>query len=114
MRSSWYKAITQLFEQYDYLLLPATQVMPFDATFDWPKEIAGRKMDTYHRWMEVVIGPTMAGLPVLAIPAGMHQGLPIGFQLIGKPQAEMELLQMGYAWEQATPFKDYRPSLLQQ
>ena len=113
LRTSWYKAITQLFEQYDYLLLPATQVMPFDAKLHWPKEIAGRKMDTYHRWMEVVIGPTMAGLPVLAIPAGMHQGLPIGLQLIGKPQGEMELLQMGYAWEQATPFKDFRPNLLQ-
>jgi amidase len=30
----------------------------------------GRAMDTYHRWMEVVIGPTLAGLPVAAMPAG--------------------------------------------
>jgi amidase len=111
-RSNWYRAITQLFDQYDYLLLPASQVMPFDTAMDWPKQIAGKTMDTYHRWMEVVIGPTMAGLPVLAIPAGRLHGLPIGFQLVGKPQGEFGLLQFGYAWQQATPYLQDRPSLL--
>ncbi|SMC30178.1 amidase [Polynucleobacter kasalickyi] len=111
-RSNWYRAITQLFGQYDYLLLPAAQVMPFDTAMDWPKNIAGKTMDTYHRWMEVVIGPTMAGLPVLAIPAGSLHGLPIGFQLIGKPQAELDLLHLGYAWQQATPYLQNRPSIL--
>jgi amidase len=69
-------------------------------------------MDTYHRWMEVVIGPTMAGLPVLAIPAGTFQELPMGLQLIGKPQGELALLQLGYAWQQATPFLQQRPKIL--
>ncbi len=111
-RSAWYKAMMQLFENHDYLLLPASQVMPFDANMDWPKNIAGHAMDTYHRWMEVVIGPTMAGLPVLAMPAGTFQGLPIGLQLIGKPQGELALLQLGYAWQQATPFLQQRPTIL--
>jgi amidase len=111
-RSAWYKAMMQLFENHDYLLLPASQVMPFDAKMDWPKKIAGCAMDTYHRWMEVVIGPTMAGLPVLAIPAGTFKGLPIGLQLIGKPQGELALLQLGYAWQQATPYSQQRPGIL--
>jgi amidase len=33
-------------------------------------EINGRAMDTYHRWMEVVVGPTMAGCPSMSVPAG--------------------------------------------
>lgn len=111
-RSAWYKAMMQLFENHDYLLLPASQVMPFDTKMDWPKNIAGCAMDTYHRWMEVVIGPTMAGLPVLAIPAGTLKGLPIGLQLIGKPQGELALLQLGYAWQQATPYSQQRPGIL--
>lgn len=50
-----------------------------------PDEIAGRKMDIYHRWMEVVIGPSMAGLPVAAMPAGFSEnGLPTGIQIVGK------------------------------
>lgn len=112
IRTSWYRAIMQLFDRYDYLLLPAAQVTPFDSQLDWPKTIAGQTMDTYHRWMEVVIGPTMAGLPVLSIPAGIKDGLPMGLQLIGKPQAEWALLQMGYAWQQATPFASYQAARL--
>lgn len=37
--------------------------------------------------MEVVIGPTMAGLSVAAMPAGFSDhGLPMGIQIIGRPQ----------------------------
>ena len=62
-RSAWYAALVNLFDHYDFLALPCAQVFPFEAGIPWPKEIAGRQMDTYHRWMEVVIGATLAGLP---------------------------------------------------
>ena len=45
----------KLFDRYDYLLLPSAQVFPFDANVHWPKAISGVTMDTYHRWMEVVV-----------------------------------------------------------
>src|SRR5215831_4843491 len=57
-------------ERYDYWVLPSAQVFPFDARTHWPKEIDGRKMDTYHRWMEVMIPVTMSACPALAVPAG--------------------------------------------
>ena len=53
VRTAWYQAVRAFFERYDYFLLPSSQVFPFDADTDWPKQIAGRTMDTYHRWMEV-------------------------------------------------------------
>lgn len=53
-----------MFEHCDFLALPAAQVWPFDASLRWPASINGRTMDTYHRWMEVVIYATLAGLPV--------------------------------------------------
>jgi len=59
-------------------------------------------MDTYHRWMEVVIYATLAGLPAISVPAGFGaQGLPMGLQLIGKPQGDFALLQLAHAYEQA-------------
>ncbi|HUH50071.1 MAG TPA: amidase, partial [Mycoplana sp.] len=89
VRSDWYRYVLELFETFDFLILPSAQVFPFDVTLQWPKEIAGRAMDTYHRWMEVVIGPTMAGLPVAAMPAGFgDNGLPAGIQIIGRPRAD--------------------------
>ena len=82
--------------------LPAAQCWPFDANERWPKEIAGRTMDTYHRWMEVVIYATFAGLPCISVPAGFDErGLPMGLQLIGKPRGELALLRLAAAYEEA-------------
>lgn len=113
-RSAWYQALRGLFQRFDYLVLPSAQVFPFSAEIDWPKQIAGRTMDTYHRWMEVVIGGTMAGLPVLAVPAGFggpHR-LPIGLQLMGPAQADLAVLQLGHAYEQASGCSRVRSPML--
>lgn len=112
-RTAWYLALHKLFGKYDYLVLPTAQVFPFDAKLDWPKSIGGKPMDTYHRWMEVVIGGTLSGLPVINVPAGFGPtGLPMGLQIIGKAQADLAVLQMAYAYEQASPYTQKRPSLL--
>jgi amidase len=115
IRSDWYRALLKLFQNYEYLLLPSAQVFPFDAQEHWPKEINGKTMDTYHRWMEVVIGPTMSGLPALSVPVGFGpNGLPMGMQIIGKPHADLAVLQLAYAYEQAAPWtKQHLPHLLQ-
>jgi amidase len=112
-RTAWYQALNTLFQKYDYLVLPSAQVFPFDAKLDWPKSIAGKPMDTYHRWMEVVIGGTLAGLPVLAVPAGFGPGgMPMGLQIMGRAQADLAVLQMGHAYEQASGYTKVRSPLL--
>ncbi|MFN6993839.1 MAG: amidase [Aquincola tertiaricarbonis] len=113
-RSAWYQALRGLFQQFDFLVLPSAQVFPFDAQLHWPQRIDGREMDTYHRWMEVVVGGTMAGLPVLAVPAGFggpHR-LPIGLQLMGPARADLAVLQLGHAYEQASGCGRVRSPLL--
>jgi amidase len=111
-RTAWYNYLLTLFARYDYLILPSAQVFPFDAEIHWPKEIAGQTMDTYHRWMEVVIGPSMAGLPVAAMPAGFNeQGLPNGIQIIGRPLADKAVLEMALAYELSTDWLSVRPNL---
>ena len=102
-RSSWYEALCTLFETYDYLLLPSAQVFPFDADIHWPKAINGVTMDTYHRWMEVVVPGALSGGPIISMPVGFNQdGLPMGMQIIGKNHADFAVLQLAYAYEQAT------------
>lgn len=109
-RSEWYRYVAGLFERYDFLVLPSAQVFPFDAALDWPKSIDGRSMDTYHRWMEVVIGPTLAGLPVAAMPAGFGaNGLPAGIQIIGRARADQDVLSMAARYEKATDWLDRHP-----
>ena len=101
-RTSFYLSMLKVFEAFDVLAIPTAQVWPFGVNERWPKHINGIAMDTYHRWMEVVIYPTFAGLPAVSVPAGFNaQGLPMGLQLIGKPQGDFELLQLAFAYEQA-------------
>lgn len=105
-RTRIFEAFRKAFETFDFLALPTAQVFPFDAKQHWPRKIAGVQMDSYHRWMEVTLPPTMAGLPVLAIPAGFggRHRLPIGIQLIGPRNADLDVLKLGHAYEQASPW----------
>jgi amidase len=104
-RTGYYHQLCKLFEQHDFLALPTAQVWPFDAALRWPKEIQSARglcsMDTYHRWMEVTIYATYAGLPCISVPAGFNaHGLPMGLQIIGKPQGDAAVLQLARAYEE--------------
>jgi amidase len=109
-RTRWYHAVMDALGRWDFLILPTAQVWPFDASLSWPGDIDGRTMDTYHRWMEVVVPATMAGLPALGAPAGFGEnGLPIGIQIIGK--TDLAVLQLGHAYELASGFSRQRVPL---
>jgi len=112
-RSAFYHRMLALFSQHDFLALPAAQVWPFDATLRWPSAIEGRAMDTYHRWMEVVIYATFAGLPCISVPVGFSDaGLPMGMQLIGLPRGDLAVLRIAHAYEAAArEVLDVRPQL---
>jgi len=109
-RTAWFLRVMELFGRYDALALPSAQVFPFDRNLAWPKSIAGRAMDTYHRWMEVVVPATMAGAPAISVPAGFNgAGLAMGLQLIGRPKKDWALLQLAHAYDQATRWPSQRP-----
>lgn len=110
LRSRWYQHVRGLFDRYDILVLPSAQVFPFDVEMRWPQEISGRAMDTYHRWMQVVIPVTMSGCPAISVPAGFNAaGLPMGMQLWGPNHSERLLLEVAQAYEDATGWVDRRP-----
>jgi amidase len=112
-RGAWFEVVRRLFSRHDYLVMPSAQVFPFDAELDWPHRIGSREMDTYHRWMEVVVPVTMAGCPALNVPAGFSAtGLPTGIQLIGPPHDELGCLQLAHAYEQATGWIARHPPAL--
>ena len=67
-KSKWYNSASELFEKFDLLVLPSTQVWPFDLAEIYPVSIKNEKMDTYHRCMQVTIPACLLGLPVVNIP----------------------------------------------
>ncbi|MDP3820093.1 MAG: amidase [Burkholderiales bacterium] len=101
VRSAFHAHMLGLFERFDVLALPCAQVWPFPIEHRWPEHIAGREMDTYHRWMEVTLYATFAGLPAISVPAGFDATgrWPMGLQLIGGPQGDAKLLEVAAAYE---------------
>lgn len=110
VRSQWFQKAAALFETYDAILMPSAQVWPFPIDWVHPTEIAGVHMDTYHRWMQVVIPAGLIGLPVVNLPIGFGSaGLPAGLQLIGGRGEDAKLLGMAQDWYMGTPWKDHAP-----
>ena len=113
IRSRYYAHMARLFTRFDAIALPTAQVWPFPVEWRWPQSINGRAMDTYHRWMEVVIPVSLIGLPALSVPVGFGpQGLPMGLQLAGPVGADAAILAMGQAWHVATDWPGKRPPML--
>ena len=111
-RADWFREIHRLLDKYDFLVLPTAQVFPFDKNIHWPTEINGVKMDTYHRWMEVVIGGSLAGIPVCNVPAGFdEQGRPMGMQIMGRFGDDRKVLEFAMAYETATGHLENRPAM---
>ncbi|TKB15520.1 MAG: amidase [Mesorhizobium sp.] len=104
-RSSWHRTLLSLFERFDLIVLPTAQVFPFDVATHWPREVAGRSMDSYHRWMQVSAFATLGGCPALNVPVGFDEkGRPMGMQLIGRPRGDLAVLQAGAAYEATLPW----------
>ena len=58
------------------------------------------------------VSAPLAGLPALSVPCGFTSaGLPAGLQLIGRAWDEATLLNLAFAYEQATAWLDRRPPI---
>ena len=109
-RARWAWSAHALFERYDALVLPTTQVWPFPIELAWPTAINGVEMDTYHRWMAAMVPVSLLGLPALSVPAGFGEaGLPAGVQIFGPRGSDARLLAIGEAYHRPTQWPQRRP-----
>ena len=112
-RADWFRSLGSLLDEYELLVLHTAQVFPFANNIHWPQTNNGKKMDTYHRWMEVVIAGTLAGIPVVNLPVGFdRQGRPMGMQVMGKFAEDQQVLEFAMAYELVTDHLDRRPELI--
>jgi amidase len=92
------------------VLLPVSQVLPFDVDLEYPAEINEVPMADYLDWMQSAYLVSVTGCPALSVPAAFSSGgLPIGVQLVGPHHADFAVLQAGHAFEKATQLARRRP-----
>ena len=111
-RTEVYHRVRKFMETYEFLILPVNQVLPFDVTQRYVTEINGVQMETYIDWMKSCYFITVTGLPAISVPCGFTpDGLPVGVQIVGRHQDDFGVLQLAYAFEQATEFWKQRPPI---
>ena len=112
-RTLLYHRVREFMEQYEFLILPVSQVPPFDVKQRYVTEINGVQMDTYLDWMRSCYYISVTGLPSISVPCGFTpEGLPVGVQIVGRHQDELGVLQLAYAFEQATQIGRRRPAFV--
>ena len=112
-RTQLYQRVREFMEKYEFFVLPVNQVLPFDVNMHYPTEIAGVKMETYMAWMKSAYYISAVGNPAMSVPCAFSEGgLPIGIQIVGRHHDDWGVLQMGYAFEQATNIGKRRPPIV--
>lgn len=95
----------QAFEQVDLIAAPTSPTVAF--------KLGERVDDPLAMYLSDVctLPVSLAGLPGLSIPCGFSEGLPVGFQLIGRPLDEPTVLRAGDAYQRVTDWHTRRPPL---
>ncbi|WGW11694.1 amidase [Saxibacter everestensis] len=107
-----YQRAREFFADYDLLVMPVSQVPPFDAAMEYPAEIAGTQMSSYLDWMRSAYFITVTGCPAISVPAGFTpEGWPVGVQLVAPPRQDLRLLQIAKSFEELNPAGLRRPDL---
>jgi amidase/aspartyl-tRNA(Asn)/glutamyl-tRNA(Gln) amidotransferase subunit A len=110
VRTEIFHAVQGVFDTYDLLITPTLAALPVDNASDGntlgPSTINGEKVDPLIGWC-LTYFLNFTGHPAASIPAGMSaDGLPVGMQIIGRRNADADVLAASAVFERLRPWHD--------
>ena len=107
-RRVYMAGIDRLFERFDLLVAPAMPVIA--PRLDQNEVEMGGEVLAYRLAIIPFNSPwSLAGLPILNVPSGAVDGMPVGVSLVGRRLGEETVLRAGHAFQQATDWHERRP-----
>jgi len=99
------KDFDEAFEKVDVIVAPTSPTVAF--------KLGEKVEDPLKMYLSDVftIPVNLAGICAISIPCGFSEGLPVGLQIMGPAFGEEKILQVAYAYEQATQWHLKRPPL---
>jgi amidase len=94
----------ELVRRCDAILTPTLGRLPMPIS-----EVPAFLSAPWSSYTQFVLPVSFAGLPAVSVPAGQHEGLPVGVQLVGRPWAEWALLDLAEQLEAGPGFGFERP-----
>jgi Asp-tRNA(Asn)/Glu-tRNA(Gln) amidotransferase A subunit family amidase len=89
---------------FDFLLTPTLGMLPMAI-----EKVPPFLGDEWSRYIQFVLPVSFARVPAVSLPSGLHEGLPVGVQLVGQFSREYELLDFAQQLESAPGFGFQRP-----
>jgi aspartyl-tRNA(Asn)/glutamyl-tRNA(Gln) amidotransferase subunit A len=109
VRSLFNRQVQQLFREVDLLAGP-TESITAPKLLETRVEVGEHTLGVTAALTQFTRPYNITGSPAISIPCGFSDaGMPIGFQLAGKPFDELSVLRAAYAYEQATDWHLQRP-----
>jgi aspartyl-tRNA(Asn)/glutamyl-tRNA(Gln) amidotransferase subunit A len=106
VRTLFIQDFTEAFKKVDVIVTPTTPTPAF--------KLGEKSQDPLQMYLSDIftISANLAGIPAISLPGGFSsQGLPIGIQIMGRYFGESTLLNMAYAFEQASGIHNQKPDL---
>lgn len=108
MRSEVFLAFQSVFEKYDLLVCPTLAAMPVanatDGNTVGPASVMGQSVDPLIGWCMTFL-LNFTGHPAASVPAGLSsRNLPIGLQIIGRRNADADVIAASAAFERIRPW----------
>ena len=96
--------VKPLLTSFDFLLTPTLGLVPMPI-----EEVPPFLSVPYGRYIQFVLPVSFARAPAVSVPAGLHEGLPVGVQLVGRSGQDLELLALAEQLEAIPGFGFQRP-----
>ncbi len=111
-RTALLRGVASFFAEHEYLFLPVSQALPFDADEPWVREVDGEVMPDYLGWMRSSYLVSVLRVPAASVPAGFTpDGLPVGLLVVGRPGDDVGVLQVAHGLEQVFRAHERPPDL---
>jgi amidase len=96
--------VKPLLRDFDFLLTPTLGLVPMAI-----EAVPPFLSETYGRYIQFVLPVSFAHTPAVSVPAGLHDGLPVGVQLVAPSGREWQLLGLAEQLEAMPGFGFQRP-----